>query len=300
MRARLQTALRSSRGASLMVVIFLIVAVGFLGTMIASLIGTQSSTAVNNVRSTQAFYVAEGGSEFTQRALAQNLNWYRSTTDPIVTPATALGAGNFAVNTFLPATLLRRRVTPASANIPVFTTDRFPPAGGFIQIDDITGAGEFVQYTGVTANTFTGITRDVMIGGVSAGSVGTFARGMHVYPVTRLTTALGSLGAVCTPTLAAAFTIESHTKFLSAGTVTINTEDISYTGSSTAGGTTTLTGVTRCMNGTSSAHAMWDPVIPVLSDGAAPDYEALLISTGSVGAVPLGTASRVVQKTVQR
>ncbi len=300
MRAWRQTALRSSRGASLMVVIFLIVAVGFMGTMVASLIGTQSSTAVNNVRSSQAFYVAEGGSEFGQRALAQNLNWYRSAADPIATPATALGSGTFTVNAFLPATLLRRRVTPTSANIPVFTTDRFPPGGGFIQIEDITGAGEFVQYTGVTANMFTGITRDVTIGGVSGGAVGTFARGTDVYPVTRLASALVNLGAACVPTTAAAFNIDAHSKFLAAGTITIDPEDISYTGSSTAGGVTTLTGVTRCMNGTSSAHAVLDPVIPVLNDGAAPDYEALLFSTGTVGGAPLGSAARVVQKTVQR
>lgn len=286
------------RGVSLLAAIFFLVIVGFMGTTLVSLMSTQSMTSTGEVSSTQALYLAEGGSEFTQRALAQNLNWYRSTTDPLVTPATALGAGTFTVNTYLPATLLRRRVTPASANIPVFTTDRFP-ASGFIQIDDITGTGEFIQYTGVTANTFTGITRDVTIGGVSAGAVGTFGRGTVVYPVTILTTALLSLGA-CGPTSAAAFNVAAHSKLLSSGTITIDTEDITYRASSTAGGVTTLAGVTRCVNGTSSAHAVGDPVIPVLNDGSAPDYEALLVSTGSVGSAPIGTAARVVQKTVQR
>jgi hypothetical protein len=283
---------------SLIAAIFFLVIVGFMGTTVVSLMSTQSITSAGESKSTQALYIAEGGSEFTQRALAQNLNWYRSTADPMVTPATALGSGTFSIDTFLPATLLRRRVTPVSANIPVYTASRFPTAG-FLQLDDITGAGEFVQYTGVTANTFTGITRDVTIGGVSAGAIGTFSRGTAVYPVTTLATALGSLGA-CGPTSVAAFTIAAHSKFLSAGTITIDTEDITYTGSSTAGGVTTLTGVTRCMNGTSTAHAVGDPVIPVLNDGAAPDYEALLISTGSVGGAALGTAARVVQKTVQR
>ena len=289
----------SDGGASLITAIVILVFVALFGTTIVSIVSTQNLSSVRETQSTQALYVAEGGSEFTQRALAQNLNWYRSATDPMVTPATALGSGAFTVNTYLPATLLRRRVTPASANIPVFTTDRFPTAG-FIQIDDITGAGEFVQYTGVTATTFTGLTRDVTIGGVSGGAVGTFSRGTHVYPVTTLATALGTLGAVCAPTSAAAFNIAVHNKFLSAGTITIDPEDISYTGSSTAGLITTLTGVTRCMNGTSSAHAVGDPVIPVLNDGAAPDYEALLISTGTAGGATLGAAARVVQKTVQR
>lgn len=287
------------QGASLVAAIFLLVVVAFLGTTVVSLMSTQTMTSVGETQSTQALYVAEGGSEFAQRALAQNLNWYRSATDPIVTPATTLGSGTFTVNTYLPATLLRRRVTPASVNIPVFTTNRFPTAG-FLQLDDITGAGEFVQYTGVTANTFTGLTRDVTIGGVSGGAVGTFGRGTPVYPVTTLATALGTLGAVCGPTAAAAFNIAAHVKILSAGTITIDTENVTYTGSSTAGGITTLTGVTRCMNGTSSAHAVGVPVIPILDDGSAPDYEAFLVSTGTVGAAPLGAAVRVVQKTVQR
>jgi hypothetical protein len=54
------------------------------------------------------------------------------------------------------------------------------------------------------------------------------------------------------------------------------------------------------MNGTSSAHALWVPVIPVLIDGTAPDFEALLVSTGTVGGAPFGSAARVVQETVQR
>ncbi|MFZ5876405.1 MAG: hypothetical protein ACOYXU_08355 [Nitrospirota bacterium] len=286
------------RGVSILAAIFFLVIVGFLGTTLVSVMSTQSMTSAGELSSTQALYIAEGGSEFAQRALALNLTWYRSTADPMVTPATTLGSGTFAVDTFLPATLLRRRVTPASANIPVYTTDRFP-SSGFLQIGDITGAGEFVQYTGVTANTFTGLTRDVAIGGISAGAAGTFARGTVVYPVTTLGTPLGALGA-CAPTSVAAFDIVAHSKLLPAGTITIDTEDITYTGSSTAGAVTTLTGVTRCMNGVSTAHAVGDPVIPVLNDGTAPDFEVLLSSTGAVGGAPLGTAARVVQKTVQR
>ena len=291
--------LHDERGVSLVAAIFLLVVVAFLGTTVVSLMSTQTMTSVGETQSTQALYVAEGGAEFAQRALAQNLNWYRSTTDPIVTPATALGAGTFTINTYLPATLMSRRVTPASPTIPVYTTDRFPTAG-YLQLDDVTAGGEFVQYTGKTATTFTGLTRNVTIGGVSGGAAGTYARGTLVYPVTTLATGLGSLGAVCTPTAAAAFNVNTHTKLLPAGTITIDPEDISYTGSSTSGGTTTLTGVTRCMNGTSSAHGVGVPVIPVLDDSSAPDYEAFLVSTGTVGGAPLGAAVRVVQKTVQR
>ncbi len=293
--------LSAERGVSLIIALFLIVIVGFFGTMMGSLISTQSFTAMNEVRSTQAFDVAEGGAEFVERAFAQNLDWYRSATDPIVTPATALGSGTFAVDAFLPATLLTRRLVPASASVQVFTTARFPNAG-FLQLEDDIGAGaEFVQYTGVTATSFTGLTRNVTIGGVTGGGIGTFSRGTAVYPVTTLTTALGTLGAVCVATPSASFTIAANAKFLSAGTITIDPEEITYTGSSTAGGVMTLTGVVRCTNLTSAVHAVGYPVTPILADGVgASDYEVLLVSTSSVGSAPIGNAARVVQKTVQR
>ena len=301
MRPWLRCPLRSERGVSLIIALFLIVIVGFFGTMIGSLTSTQSFTAMNEVRSIQAFDVAEGGAEFVARAFAQNLDWYRSSTDPIVTPATALGSGTFAVDAFLPATLLSRRLVPASASVQVFTTARFPAAGSLQLGGDIGGGAEFVQYTGVTATSFTGLTRNVTIGGVSGGAIGTFARGTAVYPVTTLTTPLGTLGAVCAATPSASFTIAAHSKFFSAGTITIDPEEITYTGSSTVGATTTLTGVTRCTNLTSSGHGLGVPVTPLLADGAGTvDYEAFLVSTSSVGSAPLGPAVRVVQKTIQR
>jgi hypothetical protein len=220
----------------------------------------------------------------------------------MVTPATVLGTGTFAVNTNLPATLLRRRVTPASANIPVFTTARFP-GGGVVQLDDAIGGGaEFVQYTGTTGTTFTGLTRNVTIGGVSGGAVGTFARATRVYPVTTLAANLPAQPAMCSPTPSGSIVIDANSKFLPAGTITVDSEEITYTGSSTVGVTTTLTGVVRCVNSQSSGgiHVAGYPVTPILDDGSSPDYEAFLTSTGSVGSAPLGTATRVVQKNVQR
>lgn len=295
---------RGERGVSLIAAIFFLVIVGFLGTTVVSLMSTQSITSAGESKSTQALYIAEGGSEFAQRALAQNLDWYRSSADPIVTPAVALGAGSFTGNTLLPATELSRRVTPVSASIPVFTTARFPTSG-YIQLDDdMAAGGEFVWYTGTTATSFTGIVRDQTVGGVSGGAPGMFARGTHVYPVTTLATALASLGAVCVPTPSASFTVAAHAKLLPAGTIVVdslNPEEITYTGSSTAAGVTTLSGVTRCVGLTSAIHALGATVTPVLANmGFSADYEALVSSSGTVGSLPLGTAVRVVQKTVQR
>lgn len=297
----------SERGASLVAAIFLVVVVGFFGAIALSLIGTQSSSAFNETQSSQALYIAEGGAEFAQMALAQNLNWYRSPTDPIVTPATALGAGNFSVNTYLPATILRRRVTPAAMTIPVFTTDRFP-ATGYIQLDDDIGSGEFVQYSAVTAvppHSFTVAAggRDATIGGVS-GSAGTYSRGTRVYPVFILRTLLNPLALGCGPTPSAAFDIDTHSKLLPMGTLDVDGEEISYNGTTPSAipAQTTLTGVMRCVNGQTitASHGSGYPMTPILNDAASPDFEAFTVSTGTVGVAPLGAAVRVVQKTVQR
>ncbi|HET8761552.1 MAG TPA: hypothetical protein VFN94_10805 [Nitrospiria bacterium] len=287
---------------SLIAVIFFVVIMGFLGVTLASLMSTQASTSAGELSSTQALYVAEGGGEFAQRALAQNLDWYRSAADPIVTPATVLGPGSFTGNIFLPATELSRRVTPASGTIRVFSTARFP-ASGILQLGHDIGSGEFVQYTVADATTFNVVARDVTVGTVNGGAAGTYARGTAVFPVTMLNALLSAVSATCSPTpTAAAITLAANTKFLPTGTITVDSEEITYTGSSTSGGIATLTGVTRCVNSQSSgaSHPALYPVTPLLDDNAAPDFEVFMMSTGSVGSAPLSVAARVVQKTVQR
>lgn len=290
--------IETERGIALIAAVFLIVVFGFLGVIVVSLVGTQGFSAMNEVKSDQAFFVAEGGTEFSQRFLAQNLQWYRSTVDPILIPATNLGAGSFNVSVNLPATMLRTRIPDDTSTAPirVYTTNRFP-ASGFLQIkeDLLTGDAEFVFYSGIVGNTFTGISRGQTVGGVSNGA-SAHARGDRVYPVTTLTVALANSCAA-----PASFTVASHPKFLGAGTVDIDGEEISYTGSTIAGGAMTLTGVTRCQNGTAStAHNNGRPVTPLLAEGTLPDLEAEIISTGTVSLAAVGNAARSVRKTVQR
>jgi Tfp pilus assembly protein PilX len=286
---------KTERGIALIAAIFLIVVVAFFGLIVVSLMSTQGYTSVSEMQSDQAFYIAEGGMEFTQRALAQNLDWYRSASDPIASGAINLGAGSFSVNASLPATVLRNQIQTGSTNpIRVYTTNRFP-AAGFLQInEDLTGEGEFIQYTGIAGNTFTGITRDITINGVN-GTGTIHDHGDRIYPVTTLSVALPNN---CT---SVSVSLAAHTKFLGAGTLDIEGEEIGYTASTTAGGVMTLTGVTRCRNGTASAaHAANAPVTPILPDGAAPDFEAEISSNGTVVAITSGNATRVVRKTVQR
>ena len=294
---------KSQNGVSLIAAIFIIVVLAFMGVMFVSLINTGSLTSVNDMQSAQALYIAEGGLEYEQLSLAQNLDWYRSAADPIATTTRSLGGGggSFTVVSNLPATMLRKRLLAAElANITVYTTDRFPSAG-ILQISDDAGLGngEFVRYTGKTATTFTGLTRGVTyVGGTLGQAATTYDRGTSVYPATTLLTP-NPLPANCNPVT---ITLTANSKLLSAGTLnvydrtTLDSEEISYHGSSTAGGVMTLTGVQRCQNGTVAATVnAGDPVTTINNDGAFPDAEVEIVSSGSVG-----NALRIVRKVVQR
>ena len=112
-----------------------------------------------------------------------------------------------------------------------------------------------------------------------------------MYPVTTLSTALP---ANCTTV--ASINLAAHPKFLGAGTIDIEGEELLYSGSSTSGGTLTVTGVLRCQNGTlAAAHAAGAFVTPMLVDGTPVDYEAEVISTGT-----LGNSQRFSRRSVQR
>lgn len=297
----------SQRGFLLIVAVVLIVIVGLLAAVITFLTTGNVLTSASHATSAQALYLAESGLEFEQRRLAQNLDWYRSSTDPMAPATRSLGAGNFTVYSNLPATMLRRRIPSAvsTADICVYTIDRFPTSGEVQIEDDITSSAEFIHYNGTTSSSaacgnrpaLTGITasptgRDFTIGGVS-GAAGPHARNSNVYPVTTLNTPLSN--ASCT-TIPVSFRIVSHPKFLSAGTLNIGGEEISYSGSSISGGLMTLTGVVRCLDGApAAAHAAGDPVTPVLVGDVSASQEAEMYSNGVVD-----VTSRAMRKTVQR
>jgi hypothetical protein len=278
---RLELNIKRTRGYLLIVAILVLVVVAV------------AVAALGNM-SVQAFYLAESGLEVEQRRWAQNLNWYRSATDPNPNPATAqtLGTGNFTVYTNLPATLLKVSLSPAATTITAYSTDRFPASGTLQLEEDLTAGGEFVTYTGIVGNTFTGAARGRTVGTVTS-SAGSHSRGDAVYPVTTLVDALS--GASCN-TIPAPFRIAYHPKFLTAGTLDIEGEEISYTGSSVAAGNMTLTGVTRCVGLLGPlAHAAGKPVTPVLIGGDSADYEVEMVSTGAVG-----SDIRYLRKNVQR
>jgi len=282
---------RREDGVSFIAAIFIIVVLAFMGLMFLSMITTGSLTAINDMQSSQALSIAEGGVEFHQLTLAKNLDWYRSAVDPMATDTRNLGAGSFTVSTTLPATKLRAQVTFASvAPLRVYCVARYP-ANGCIRIDD-----EFITYggvgtTGAACNPyqppcFTNLTRGAgaCFGG---GMQAAHSRGDAVFPVSTLGTNMPNN---CNDM--ASLTITRNDKFLSAGMLDIQGEVVSYAGSSTAVANTTLTGIQRCLNASPNISGNGFPVTPVLDSTA---YQAEIVSIGTVGA-----AVRIVKNTVQR
>jgi len=296
-------------GFLLIVAIVLVVVASMLAVTIAMIGATSGSSATDNLQSGQAIFLADSGVEYEARRMAQNLDWYRSGTDPTTSATQNFGAGNFAVSSNLPATELSARVQPAATSITVYTSNRFPTFAGvpsppsscnpcYLAMGDVSpgGGGEFVTYSAIGGNTFT-VTRAQSPGGYaptlpSAPTATTQARGTPVYPVTTVSTATAS---GCAST--ASIRLVAHPKFLNAGTINIEGEEIQYTGSSTSSGVTTLTGITRCVDGVSAgpSYAVGTPVTPVLLNDVSTNYEAQINSTGTVG-----NTSRTEQKTLQR
>ncbi len=284
---------RASQGGFLsIVVLMMIVVVAALVVAMGYLVGVGTLSGSERTGSMRAFFLAESGLEYQQFASAQNLEWYRTTSDP--TPAApvaqALGAGTFVANTAVPATLLKTQLTVGGTALNAYTSNRFP-ASGYLQVDDdVAAGGEYVSYTGVAGSTFTGLARGIAIGTVTTTAVA-HDRSSTVYPVTILRT---SLAANCTPL--GSMQVDANSKFLSAGTLDVEGEEIGYNDSSTSGGTTTLVGITRCLGLVNNvSHAIGQPVTPVLVGGDSADYQAEISATGTVGP-DLRYAKRTIQR----
>ena len=283
------------RGFLMIVVLIMVVVMVFLAIAVGYQLANSTLASGSHVGSMQALFQAESGLEYEQRRWAQNLEWYRSATDPnpsVATPQT-LASGTFTVYGNLPATMLKSGMSAGASTFNVYTTDRFP-GSGILQIgNDLLAGAELVRYTGVSGTTFTGVTRAQTVGTViSAASI--HSRTDKVYPVTILRTAL-----LANCTALASIQIDANSKFLSAGTLDIEGEEIGYSSSSTTGANTTLGGITRCLDTitivTPAAHAVGQPVTPVLVGGDSADYQVEMISTGVQG-----TNIRYARRTIQR
>ncbi|MDC4204046.1 MAG: hypothetical protein MPW13_06545 [Candidatus Manganitrophus sp.] len=159
--------LETERGIALIAAVFLIVVFGFLGVTVVSLVGTQGFSAMNDVRSDQAFFIAAGGMQMAR------YQFETGTPCAGLTNAvpTALGAGSFttvgtAYNPVITLVDQAGGINSSAATIPVDSIAGYAPHGR-IRID-----AESIDYTGTawafdmsgsirgpTATSFTGARR---------------------------------------------------------------------------------------------------------------------------------------------
>lgn len=213
----------NQKGVSLIVAVFIIVILGFMGVMFVSMIGTSSLTSVNDLQSAQALYVADGGLEYI---LANRTFPNYSTAGT----TTSLGSGSFSIAT--PSYLTADPGTLGTTINVIATPLASFPASGRIVIDS-----EVVAYTGWNGTQFTGATRGV--GGTTAT---THASGNAVYPVTTVGADPGIGGTT--------ISVASTRGFAVPGIISIGSENIYCT-------TTTPTSFSSCIRGystTATAH----------------------------------------------
>lgn len=303
--------LSRNSGFALVSVIIALVIISLMAVFFTNFVSTEGSLAVDKFNGTQAYYLAQAGLEYEQRKLAEDTNWYRRSEDPLIRNLDVnvdAAKGSFTVKRYIPVTVLKRQIPNATSTNPieVYTTNRFPASGHIMVEDDIEASAEFIRYTGISGNTFTGITRNVTIGGIT-GTADRHSRGERVYPVTTL---VSDFSADCN-NIPSPFQIAYNSKFLSAGTITVmhfnsstgavETEEISYSDSYKSGGNLVLTGVKRCQNGTGPiTGSPGDPVTPILVDGTPPDYETEVVSTGTFGNSLIGSFNRNLYINVRR
>lgn len=167
-------------GAALIIAIVLIVVMSFLGIIVVSLVSTHTFSALNEMRSTQALGIADGGLERTVRILnapplAQRISCAAVTGNANLTTI-ALGDGMFTVTAdagspfyrTAPTTLTAPGIAPADTTIAVGSTAGYAPTGR-IMIDR-----ELIDYGSVTAGAFTNAIRGV--GGTTAAAHATGTR----------------------------------------------------------------------------------------------------------------------------
>ena len=157
-----------SRGVTLIAAIFIIVVLAFMGVAFLSMVSTGGFSALNEMLSTQAFFIAEGGLQYTLGLNRSNMPNY-STNGAWIN----LGAGRFRVDT--PA-YLTANIAAGAGTIPVDSTTAFPAAGR-LSIGDDFG----ITYTGKNATNFTGAS-----GGLA------HLQNNAVYPATKLNAAIAN------------------------------------------------------------------------------------------------------------
>lgn len=169
----------NQRGVSLVAAIFIIVILAFLGLMFATLLGTGTSAAVNEMQSLRALALAEGGLEYALQAGA-----YCS----YAAAGVPLGEGSFDVASQFLQTTLTNSMTPASTTIDVATAANFR-VPGTVAVD-----GEYVFCAGRTGTQFFGCIRPWAGSTPAAHAVGSSLSQCVVTSTGRMPTGFASAG----------------------------------------------------------------------------------------------------------
>ncbi|WDT77126.1 MAG: hypothetical protein MPW16_07870 [Candidatus Manganitrophus sp.] len=186
--------LKTEDGIALIAAILMIVVFGFIGVAVVSLVGTQGSSAMNEVKSDQAFFIAAGGMQMAR---------YRFETG---TPCagltnavpTALGAGSFTtIGTFYnPVSTLVDQpggISSSTATIPVDSIAGYAPHGR-IRID-----AESIDYAGTSTDPLV-CGAPACFTGAERGAAGTVAAAhANNAPVTQNQCLVRSIGTVGGP-----------------------------------------------------------------------------------------------------
>jgi Tfp pilus assembly protein PilX len=172
-------------GVALLAVIFLMVVIAFMGVIFLSLSSTNLTQSVNEVYSSKALYIAEGGLERAGRYLLNREDGTQTTytcdtgassVNTIFSTPTPLGNGQFKVtsvlnNTLTPTTLSAGGINNLVTTIP--TTSVSLSTDGYASFGQIMIDKEKINYTSLSATAFFGAIRGAEGSTTSAHSGGT-------------------------------------------------------------------------------------------------------------------------------
>lgn len=182
----------SNSGLSIIATVIALLALALFAAVAVSLITTGTGIGIQEERSMEAFYIAEGGIEY----IIKNRRFPNYSTQAATIP---LGNGQLKVST--PAYLTANEAI-GSVTIDVDSTSNFPNTGKII-IDS-----EVMTYTAITATTFT----------LSTAATQPHDSGSAAYPVTTVTADPGAGGTT--------IAVASTTGFTAPAIIKIDNEDI--------------------------------------------------------------------------
>jgi|GEM_PF-6934466 len=272
-------------GFALVAAIVILLVFSVVAALMVSLVSNDSDISLYHKRASEATYIANGGMQY---AMMDYYPLYPDFSIPPfstrgVTPQVNLGAGGFTVD---PTGVLSAALSAISTTIPAVCLDKgvsvgcntLFPGSGRIVIE-----GELIDYTGVTAASFTGATRGT--GATPASAHALDAALFHAASVTGDNLGIGNRVVAPDTTIL----VSSALGFMVPGTIKIDQEYLYCTGS-------TATSFTGCSRGAQGSQAQ-DHNIPgnlTGSQGSTAVQMTMTVS-GKIATGISGNAQRVIK-----